>query len=58
MTIVRATFWTSLASTEDYRVMRNISVCADINPDYAVDIYCGLKIHATALVSRFWSSTY
>ncbi len=30
MTIVRATFWTSLASTEDYRVMRNISVCADI----------------------------
>jgi hypothetical protein len=24
MTIVRATFWTSLASTADYRVMRNV----------------------------------
>ena len=30
MAIVRATLWTSLASTEDYRVMRDISVCADI----------------------------
>ena len=28
------------------------------NPEFAVAIYCGLKILATTLVSRFCSSTY
>jgi len=28
------------------------------NPEFAVAIYCGLKILAAMLVSRFCSSTY
>ena len=29
-----------------------------VNSDFAVAIYCGLKILAATLVSRFYSSTY
>jgi hypothetical protein len=29
-----------------------------LNPEFAVAIYCGLKILAAKLVSRFCSSTY
>jgi hypothetical protein len=29
----------------------------DLNPDFAVAFYCGLKNLAAALVSQFWSST-
>jgi len=31
---------------------------AELNPDCAVDIYCGLKILAATLVSRFCFLTY
>jgi hypothetical protein len=30
----------------------------NLNPEFAVAIYCGLKILAATLVSRFCSSTY
>jgi hypothetical protein len=29
-----------------------------LNPEFAVEIYCGLKILAATLVSRFYSLTY
>jgi hypothetical protein len=36
----------------------NIINASDLNPDYAVDTYCGLKNLAATLVSRFCFSTY
>ena len=35
-----------------------LAMTHSLNPNFTVAIYCGLKILATTLVSRFYSSTY